>query len=194
MKKCYKFFGPFLSLQEKWLNKMASSGYRLVRCGKLLYEFEECTPNSKEYRVEFIGQKSKNNAESYCKFLEDMGYNVFYKNINLCYSIVKVRFRPWAEKGGRLATNFSTFNRELLIIEKENNGIPFDLHTSFEDTMSYYRSLRNPWLFFLAIFGLLAIIMHSLVFGVFAFVSIFPLIFYQCIITKIKRESIAKES
>lgn len=194
MKKCYKFFGPFLNLQEKWLNKMASSGYRLVRCGKLLYEFEKCTPNSKEYCVEYIGQKSKNNAESYRKFLEDMGYNVFYKNINLCYSIVKVRFRPWAEKGGRLATNFSTFNRELLIIEKEKNGIPFNLHTSFEDKMLYYCNLRKPWLYFLSIFGLLAIIMHSLVYGVFAFFSIFPLILYQCVITKIKRESITKES
>ncbi len=27
-----------------------------------------------------------------------MGYKVFYKNINLNYSVGKVRLRPWAEK------------------------------------------------------------------------------------------------
>ena len=36
----------------------------------------------------------------------------------------KVRLRPWAEKGGRIATNATTFNRELLIVEKDNDGKP----------------------------------------------------------------------
>ncbi len=39
MKK-YRFFGSLLDTQEKWLNKMASYGFRLVRVNKLLYEFE----------------------------------------------------------------------------------------------------------------------------------------------------------
>lgn len=68
--------------------------------------------------MEFIGEKSCANAEDYRDFLEDLGYKVFYKNINLSYSIGKVRIRPWAEKGGRIATNSTTYNRELLIIEK----------------------------------------------------------------------------
>lgn len=105
MKRQYRFFGGLLNAQEKWLNKMASKGYRLVRVGKLLYEFEECEPEQKQYCVEFIGQKSKGSAEEYKNFLEDMGYKVFYKNINLNYSIGKVRWRPWAEKGGQIATN-----------------------------------------------------------------------------------------
>ena len=33
-----------------------------------------------------------------------------------------VRFRPWAEPGGRIATNATTFNRELLIVEKQADG------------------------------------------------------------------------
>lgn len=49
-----------------------------------------------------------------------------------------------SEKGGRIATNNSTFNRELLIVEKKNDGKPFELHTSFEDKENYYRNLRNP--------------------------------------------------
>ena len=50
---------------------------------KMLYEFEECKPNEVKYCVEFIGEKSKENANDYFLFLEDMGYKVFFKNINL---------------------------------------------------------------------------------------------------------------
>lgn len=81
-KKCYRFFGGLLTVQKNWLNKMAEKGYRLIRTGKLLYEFEKCKPGQVQYCVEFIGQKSKANAEDYHDFLEEMGYSVFYKNIN----------------------------------------------------------------------------------------------------------------
>lgn len=115
-KKCYRFFGGLLNTQEKWLNKKAQNGYRLIRTVKLLYEFKKCKPNQVKYCVEYIGEKSQNSAKDYHDFLEDMGYKVFYKNINLNYSVGKVRWRPWAEKGGRIATNATTFNRELLIV------------------------------------------------------------------------------
>ena len=62
---------------------MSEKGYRLVRTGKLLYEFEKCKPDEVTYCVEFIGEKSKENATDYAVFLEDMGYKVFFKNINL---------------------------------------------------------------------------------------------------------------
>jgi hypothetical protein len=148
-KKCYRFFGGLLNAQAKWLNKMSEKGYRLVRTGRVLYEFEECSPDEVTYCVEFIGEKSKENATDYADFLEDMGYKVFFKNINLNYSVGKVRLRPWAEMGGRIATNATTFNRELLIVEKSNDGKPFELHTSYADKEKYYRNLRNPWLFLL---------------------------------------------
>ena len=118
-KKCYRFFGGLLNAQAKWLNKMSEKGYRLVRTGKLLYEFEKCKPDEVTYCVEFIGEKSKENSIDYANFLEDMGYKVFFKNINLNYSVGKVRWRPWAERDGRIATNATTFNRELLIVEKQ---------------------------------------------------------------------------
>lgn len=44
---------------ENWLNKMAEKGYRLIRTGKLLYEFEKCKPGQVQYCVEFIGQNQK---------------------------------------------------------------------------------------------------------------------------------------
>ena len=80
-KKCYRFFGGLLTVQKNWLNKMAEKGYRLIRTGKLLYEFEKCKPGQVQYCVEFIGQKSKANAEDYHDFLEEMGYSVFYKKL-----------------------------------------------------------------------------------------------------------------
>ena len=161
-KKCYRFFGGLLNAQAKWLNKMSEKGYRLVRTGRVLYEFEECSPDEVTYCVEFIGEKSKENATDYADFLEDMGYKVFFKNINLNYSVGKVRLRPWAEMGGCIATNATTFNRELLIVEKSNDGKPFELHTSYADKEKYYRNLRNPWLFLLLLFALFAIIKHSI--------------------------------
>ena len=117
-KKCYRFFGGLLNAQASWLNRMSEKGYRLVRTGKILYEFKKCNPNKVLYCVEFIGEKSKESAKDYSGFLKDMGYKVFSKNINLNYSVGKVRWRPWAENGGRIATNATTFNRELLIVEK----------------------------------------------------------------------------
>lgn len=192
-KKCYRFFGGLLIAQANWLNKMSEKGYRLVQTGKMLYEFEECKPNQVKYYVEFIGHKTKDDAKDYYDFLEGMDYKVFYKNINLNYSIGKIRWRPWAEKGGRIATNNSTFNRELLIVEKKNDGKPFELHTSFEDKENYYRNLRNPWLLILLMFVIFTVMDRSLVFGVFALISLFPVIIYQMEIIKVRYEAKTKE-
>lgn len=192
-KKCYRFFGGLLIAQANWLNKMSEKGYRLVQTGKMLYEFEECKLNQVKYYVEFIGHKTKDDAKDYYDFLEGMDYKVFYKNINLNYSIGKIRWRPWAEKGGRIATNNSTFNRELLIVEKKNDGKPFELHTSFEDKENYYRNLRNPWLLILLMFVIFTVMDRSLVFGVFALISLFPVIIYQMEIMKVRYEAKTKE-
>ena len=193
-KKCYRFFGGLLNTQMKWLNKMSAKGYRLIRAEKMLYEFEPCRPNQIKYCVDFIGHKSKEDAEHYYTFLEDMGYKVFYKNINLNYSIGKIRWRPWAEKGGRLATNKTTFNRELLIVEKENDGKSFELHTSYEDKAYYYKNLRNPWLLILLIFAISALMNPSVVFGILAFLTLLPVLLYQWQIVKIRQESKTTES
>ena len=175
-KKCYRFFGGLLTVQKNWLNKMAEKGYRLIRTGKLLYEFEKCKPGQVQYCVEFIGQKSKANAEDYHDFLEEMGYSVFYKNINLNYSVGKVRWRPWAEIGGRIATNTTTFNRELLIVEKENDGKPFELHTSYEDRANYYSNLRNPWLLLMLMLVAFATVNRSVILGIVAVIFLIPVI------------------
>lgn len=192
-KKCYRFFGGLLTVQKNWLNKMAEKGYRLIRTGKLLYEFEKCKPGQVQYCVEFIGQKSKANAEDYHDFLEEMGYSVFYKNINLNYYVGKVRWRPWAEIGGRIATNTTTFNRELLIVEKENDGKPFELHTSYEDRANYYSNLRNPWLLLMLMLVAFATVNRSVILGIVAVIFLIPVIIYQLQIMKNRHEAKMKE-
>lgn len=192
-KKYYRFYGGLLTAQANWLNKMSEKGYRLIRTGKMLYEFEECKPNQVKYCVEFIGQKSKDNAKDYHDFLEDMGYKVFYKSINLNYSIGKVRWRPWAEKGGRIATNATTFNRELLIVEKANDGKPFELHTSYEDKESYYSNLRNPWLLMVLMFAIFTVANRSIVLGMLTLILLIPVLVYQAEIMKNRHEAKTKE-
>ncbi len=192
-KKCCRFYGGLIASQEKWLNKMAEKGYRLIRTGKLLYEFEECTPGQVQYCVEFIGQKSKESAADYARFLEDCGYRVFFKNINLNLSVGKAVVRPWADKGGRIATNSTTFNRELLIVEKENDGKPFRLHTTYEDKQDYCKNMRKPWLFLFIVSAVLGIAMRRLVWGVFAVISLIALIVFQLELRKLKRKADIKE-
>lgn len=192
-KKYYRFFGGLLTAQANWLNKMSEKGCRLIRTGKMLYEFEECKPNQVKYCVEFIGQKSKDNAKDYHDFLEDMGYKVFYKSINLNYSIGKVHWRPWAEKGGRIATNATTFNRELLIVEKANDGKPFELHTSYEDKESYYSNLRNPWLLMVLMFAIFTVANRSIVLGMLTLILLIPVLVYQAEIMKNRHEAKTKE-
>jgi hypothetical protein len=105
MKKCYRFFGGFLDLQEAWLNRMAQKGYRLVKTGTLVYEFEPAISKEYQYAVEFIAHKSNQRGKEYKCFLEDIGYTVFYKNVNWNYSLGKLRWRPYGEGLGQIATN-----------------------------------------------------------------------------------------
>lgn len=189
MKK-YRYFGGFLTSQEKWLNKMAQKGYRLVKVGKLLYEFENCSPAQYQYAVEFVADKSKKESQGYKEFLEGCGYKVFYKNINLNYSLGKVRFRPWAEGSGKIAT---TFNKELLIVEKENDGKPFQLHTTVNDKIGYLKKWRNIWFTYFAMFALMAILfafktpLASIILGSIGVLTLIPVIAYQVQVSKLKK-------
>ena len=192
-KRHYRFYGGLLSAQEHWLNKMSEKGYRLIESKKLLYRFEKCKPGQFQYRIEFIGEKSKTNAENYRNFLEEMGYKVFYKNINLNYSVGKIRCRPWADRNGPIATNATTYNRELLIIENERDDMPFELHTSFKDKETYYKSLCKPWLSLFLLCSMLNIINLSLAFCAISLTALIPPLLYLAEIFKLKQDAKIKE-
>jgi hypothetical protein len=200
--KKYNFFLGFLDTQEKWLNKMAMKGYRLVRTTKVMYEFEPCKVGEYQYLVEFVGDKSYNESKKYREFLEELGYRTLYKNINMNFSIGKVRWRPWAKGMGQIATNSGTFNKELLIVEKQNDGKTFDLHTSAIDIVEYYKPIRNAHIstVFLAVF---AFALHYFSYGLYKFSTIvfllltilllLPIIGYQKRIAKYHQASKIEE-
>lgn len=188
MKRYYRFFGGFMDTQEKWLNEMAHKGYRLVHTGKMTYDFEQCQPDEYQYCVEFVAHKSYKSLKEYRGFLEELGYTVFYKNANLNYSIGKVRWRAYGNKGEQIATNPGNYNKELLIVEKKNDGHCFKLHTINSDKADYYKPLRNAWLT-LAILSLAlsawqyisggVISKEVIVFGVLGIFLFIPTIRYQ---------------
>ena len=187
--KRYRFFWGLTGAQARWLNKMADSGFRLARTEKLLYEFEPCQPGQYRYCVEFVGHKSAAEAGEYARFLEDCGCRVFFKNINLNWNVGKVEARPWAEPGGRLASNATTYNRELLIVEKEDDGKPFELHTTREDRAQYYRACRRPALFLFVMMGAMGVLLRSWEAGVFALAALAALAWYQLALARLNRRS-----
>lgn len=152
MKRCYRYFGVMMDTQEKWLNKMAHLGYRLMKTDKLSYEFIECPPDQYQYCIEFAAHKSYKSEQDYRAFLEEMGYTVFYKNANLSYTIGKIKWRPYGEGRGQLSTNPGSYNKELFIVEKKKDGKPFKLHTTNADLAAYYKPVRNTWLTYDALF------------------------------------------
>lgn len=145
-KTVFRYFFDFMDGQEKWLNKMASRGYRLKKCGVLAYVFESCSPDEYEYAVDYVADKSYKEAQEYKLFLEGLGLRTFTKNINLNFSVGKVRWRPYAGGKRQVATSPGGFNRELLVVERKKDGRPFQLHTDMDDRLSVYRAIRNPYL------------------------------------------------
>lgn len=161
MKQHYRYFGPLLHRQEAWLNRVASQGWRLEKVGKLCYTFSPCPPGAYQYRVEFVGHLSAGKSQEYQAFLKDLGYQVQTKNINLNWSLGKVRWRPYGEGLGQIATSPGGYNQELLLVEKENDGLPFQLHSTHADQAHYWGTLGKLWLtpalLFLAFAGWLAL-------------------------------------
>ncbi len=188
MEKRYRYFWTLLAAQSHWLNKMADRGLRLSRTEKLLYEFQPCAPGQYRYCVEFVAHLSREKAEDYARFLEDCGYRTWFKNANLNWNVGKVVGRPWAEPGGRLASNATTYNRELLIVEKENDGKPFRFHTALEDQIRYRKAQRRPALFLLAVMAPLAALTRSWPAALFAALALAVLIRHQLALARLKKQ------
>lgn len=163
-----KYFFDFLNGQQTWLNSMAERGYRLKKCGKITYAFDECQPNEYEYAVEFVGDQSCPKAKEYRDFLKNMGLRTFTKSINLNFSLGKIRWRPYGSGMGQISTSPGSFNKELLILEKKRDETPFELHTDIHDKQNAYQAVRR--VYFWAVLIMLALGAMTFVPGV-AFVS-----------------------
>nr|WP_295971250.1 DUF2812 domain-containing protein [uncultured Bacillus sp.] len=191
-KKFFRYFGGFLSTQEKWLNAMSAKGYRLIKVRKFVYEFEVAEKNQYQYRIEFVAHLSNNCNKEYRDFLNDLGYTIFTKNFNVNYSIGKIRWRPYGKGMGQIS-NPGNFNKELLIVEKKNDDKPFELHSTFSDRAEYCKPIRNMWLALSILFITFAIwtyfktgifSVETLGFSAIGAILLFPTVLYQKYIMK----------
>lgn len=151
-----RYFFDFIDGQEKWLNKMSQCGYRLLKCGKLVYEFEKCTPNKYVYAVEFVGQMSDSKRKEYKALFEELEYKVFTKNLNVNFSFGKIKYRPWGNGWGKISTSPGSYNKELLIIETLSSDDKLDIHTDIADRILAYQNVINS-LFYAVIMMLVLI-------------------------------------
>jgi len=146
-KRVFRYFFDFTDGQEKWLNEMAAKGWRLVKCGQLTYDFERCEPGEYEYAVEFVADKSYAKSRDYKAFLESMGYKTFYKNVYVGI-FFGIKWRPWGEGAGQIATAPGSLRKELIIVEKKNDGKSFELHTDLTDLLTLYRKIRMAYFWY----------------------------------------------
>lgn len=163
-KTVFRFFFDFIDGQEKWLNSMAEQGYRLKKCGRLIYTFENCHVSEYEYTIEYVGNKAHSKALDYQSHLESMGFRTFTQSINLNRSYGKFRWRPYAEGAGQFSTSPGGFNNEILILEKKRDGTPFDLHTDVSDKLMAYKSVRRTYIW--GVLALLALMFITFIPGI----------------------------
>lgn len=188
-KSVRKFFWLFFTSQERWLNQMSDEGWHLTGTTISGYEFEVCEKGKYRYKVAYVANRSKESAEDYKEALESCGYRVLYKNANLNYSTGKAEYRPWAEKGGRIATKKTTLHKELLIIEKENDGKRFELCPTFEQRNNSYKRMRMWGEIGLIIALLLAILGKSIAWGIVAILPLVWMMLFHFEIGKLKKEA-----
>lgn len=145
-KKIFKIFADAIDGQERWLNEMSVKGFRLVNVSRWHYMFEECAPSEYVYRIEFVADKSKKELDNYMEFLSNLEIKSLTKNINIGkYSYGNIRLRPYGKNATSFATSPGNINSELLILEKKNNGKPFEIFTDTNDKIAYYRKTRNAF-------------------------------------------------
>lgn len=161
MKKIKIFFDPIEQIPV-WLNKQAQKGYRLQYVKGPLYSFEKSSTKV-QYSVQFIGYDSNEKNKEYIDMLEDSGFRTFRAPLNqMNFSVGRIRLRPLADSGAKVATSFGNFNKEILIAESTGDR-PSELLTTNRGKAMAYKKLRSAYLH-----GLIAVILLALL-GVYKF-------------------------
>ncbi|MBE6083384.1 DUF2812 domain-containing protein [Acidilutibacter cellobiosedens] len=153
------FFNPIDGL-TKWLNKMSDKGYRLIKVDNTFFYFEECERGKYRYAVDYVANRSYESLNDYERFLK--GSNIRY--IEKPGSVGKIsfgniRWRPYADKGGKLATSKGMIKKEFLILEKGNDG-PFEIYTNIKDQINALEIMRKPTISMLIFIGVMMIVVN----------------------------------
>lgn len=117
---------------------------------------------------------------------------------------VNLRWRPYAEGLGQIASTPGRYNKELLILEKKKDGKPFNLYTNVEDKLNAYKTVRRLYIYVvLLLFGILAMTFIPgvcsqseflswglrIAIGVVSFSYLIPTVRYILLVKEIKEES-----
>ncbi len=138
------FFSPVIGL-TKWLNKMSDEGYRLMKVGNIFFYFDECEKGKYRYAVDYVANKSYSDLKDYESFLQESNIRCIEKQGSIGkVSFGNIRWRPFADKGAKIATSNGMIKREFLILEKENDGNPFEIYTTIEDKINALKIMRRP--------------------------------------------------
>lgn len=158
IKRIKLFISPIPAL-EKWLNKMSSEGYRLVKAGNIFYYFEVCERDKYVYAVDYVANKSYDDLKEYERFLKESNIRYIEKSANIGkLSLLNIRWRPYADKGAKIATSKGMINREFLILEKENDGKLFHIYTNIEDKINALKNMRKPTVVLMLFIGIMFLI------------------------------------
>ena len=152
------FFRPVLGL-TRWLNEMSNEGYRLIKTGNIFYYFEECQQSKYIYAVDYVANKSYSELKDYEDFLDETNIRYIEKPTSIGkISKNNIRWRPYADKGGRIATSKGMIKRELLILEKENDGKVFEVNTTIIDKINSLKIMRKPTVALMIFIGIMMLI------------------------------------
>lgn len=120
MNKIKIFLNP-IEGREKYLNHIANEGYRLVKSGSIIHEFEKTNSNYR-YAVEYIGYMNNKERKNYTEFLNSMNLKVFTAPLNIGkLSFGNVKLRPYNSPKSMIATSPGMINKEILIIETDGS-------------------------------------------------------------------------
>ena len=125
----------------------------------------------------------------YKQFLKDLGIQTFSKNINMCkLSFGEIRLRPDVKGWGLLATSPGTINKELLILEKKRTNQPFNIYTTAEDIIQYYKMIRRAYLSTALIVLIAYLYSQNAIFALFVIPITFIILYYSKLIYQTKKE------
>ena len=171
MNKIKIFLNP-IEGREEYLNHIASEGYRLVKSGSIIHEFEK-TNSDHRYAVEYIGYMNNKERKKYTEFLNGMNLKVFTAPLNIGkLGFGNIKLRPYNSPKSMIATSPGMINKEILIIETDGSKkIPIFSDKDSKNLDINRRKAPYYYLFFfsvlLIVLGLLKVIDYkSIILGV----------------------------
>ena len=133
--------------QEKWLNKMAQRGLRLLSVNYTTYEFESCQPGEYEYHIEVVKGKTKEEILERQKYLARRGIKSIPKSISNNRSMNQAKGHSIGSGSDQIVMVPDLKLPELLILERTKDSEEFEMRSDTAFRSKYYQRLRTKVMF-----------------------------------------------